>query len=91
MKIEQRKQKEVFKIESRGFQVQCWYLSDTETSKGDAYLEIKRAGTLLRTFIYPAYKVYNIAAHFEDIIDGEISKDKASGCALLDQPALVVL
>jgi hypothetical protein len=23
-------------------------------------------------FLYPAYKIYNIAAHFEEIVDGEL-------------------
>ena len=86
--IEQRKQKKVFNIESRGFQAQCWYLSDTEESKGDAYIEVKRSGNMLRAFIYPAYKVFNIAAHFEDIIDGELSKDKASGYAVAGSTGL---
>lgn len=79
MKIEERKEKEVFNIEHRGFTAQCWYLSDTESSKGDAYIEIKRDGEMVWSFLYPAYKVYNIAAHFNDIVDGKLSSDKESG------------
>ena len=35
---------------------------------------------MIRSFIFPAYKIYNIAAHFSDVVDGELSKnDKDRG------------
>ncbi len=40
--------------------------------KGDALIEIFKNGELKREFLFPAYKIWNIAAHFHDIVDGEI-------------------
>jgi hypothetical protein len=53
----------------RGFTVRATYL---KSPKGNALIEIFRDGTLYREFLYPAYKIYNIAAHFRDIVDGEL-------------------
>ena len=65
--------KPAYEIEDRGFKVQAWYLEDTADSKGDALIVIERDGKPLREFLYPAYKIYNIAAHFGDIVDGELA------------------
>ena len=64
-----------FNIYDRGFNVRAWYLRDTEKSKGDALIEIRYKNKLIRRFLFPAYKIYNIAAHFKDIVDGELSKN----------------
>ena len=69
-----KEEKPVFEIEDRGFTCRAWYLEDTPESKGDALVEISFGGTVLRTFEWPAYKIWNIAAHFSDIVDGELSK-----------------
>jgi hypothetical protein len=53
----------------RGFTVRASYLTEP---KADALVEIFREGEPYRRFLYPAYKVWNIAAHFEDIVNGEI-------------------
>lgn len=55
----------------RGFTVRASYLK--EPHKGDALIEIFRDGKPLRRFLYPAYRIFNIAAHFSDIVDGELS------------------
>ena len=65
----------VFDIDDRGFNVKAWYLKDTDESKGDALIEVKYGDKLIRQFLFPAYKIYNIGAHFSDIVDGELSKD----------------
>ena len=67
----------VFEEEDRGFTVKCWYLKNSEelNVKGDALFVIKHGNTFVRRFLYPAYKIFNIAAHFGDIVDGELSKD----------------
>lgn len=62
----------IFNIDDRGFNVKAWFLED---SKGDAIIELRFNGKLIRESRYPAYKIYNIAAHFGDIVDGELSKD----------------
>lgn len=55
----------------RGFSVRASYLK--EPHKGDALVEIFRDGEPLRKFLYPAYRIWNIAAHFNDIVDGELA------------------
>lgn len=80
MDREKETEKPEFDINDRGFNVKAWHLKNTETSKGDALIEITRDGELLRRFSFPAYKIYNIAAHFSDIVDGELTKEnKMSG------------
>jgi hypothetical protein len=51
----------------KGFSIKATYL---EAPKGDAFIEIFRGGEAHRSFLYPAYKIWNLAAHFEDIVDG---------------------
>lgn len=65
----------LFDITDRGYNLKGWYLKDTETEKGDALVEITRDGVSVRTFIFPAYKIWNVPAHFPDIVDSEISGD----------------
>lgn len=64
-------EKPQFDIDDRGFNVKAWYLEDN----CDALIEVRYDGKILRSFEYPAYKIWNIAAHFSDIVDGELSKD----------------
>lgn len=60
----------------RGYTAKAYYLK--EPNNGDALIEIFKDGTLLRKFTFPAYKIWNIAAHFEDIVEGEL-RDSAAG------------
>ena len=60
----------------RGYTVRAYYLKEPDA--GDALVEIFKDGHRLRSFMFPAYKVWNIAAHFHDIVDGEI-ENSASG------------
>lgn len=59
------------KAPDRGYTVKASYLKEP---KGDALIEIFKDGAPLRSFLFPAYKVWNIAAHFSDIVDGEIEQ-----------------
>lgn len=52
----------------RGYTVKASYLKPPDAS--DALVEIFKDGAKLREFLFPAYKVWNIAAHFQDIVDG---------------------
>ncbi len=54
----------------RGYTVKASYLKAPHA--GDALIEISKDGVVFRSFLYPAYRIYNIAAHFSDIVDGEI-------------------
>ncbi|MBT9170261.1 MAG: hypothetical protein DDT18_00600 [Actinobacteria bacterium] len=56
----------------RGYTVRASYLK--APNEMDALVEIFKNGQPLRQFKFPAYKIYNIAAHFHDIVDGEIEK-----------------
>lgn len=56
----------------RGYTCKASYLK--EPHAGDALIEIFKDGQPLRQFLFPAYKVWNIAAHFPDIVDGEIEE-----------------
>lgn len=56
----------------RGYTVKASYLMPPHA--GDALIEIFKDGQPLRSFLFPAYKIWNIAAHFSDIVDGEIVK-----------------
>jgi hypothetical protein len=68
------KEKLVFERENdyKGFNVKAWYLLPPH--QADALIEIYKDGQILREFLFPAYKVWNIAAHFYDIVDGELQK-----------------
>ncbi len=76
----------------RGYTVKASYL--TAQHKGDALVEIFKDGQKLREFLFPAYKIWNIAAHFQDIVDGEVESsfhgyqmaawDGISGAVVID-------
>ena len=70
-----KKTKPEFDIEDRGFRARAWYIKD---GKGDALIEIKKGNKIHKEFKYPSYKIWNIVAHFSDIVDGEL-KDSDSG------------
>lgn len=57
----------------RGFSVRASYLKPPH--QADALIEIFRDGRGIRAFRFPAYKIYNIAAHFRDIVDGELENN----------------
>jgi hypothetical protein len=74
MEREKESEKPVFEIpDDRGYSAKCWYLKDTTESKGNALIVIYLKGEVLREFLFPAYKIWNIPAHFTDIVDGELA------------------
>jgi len=77
--------KPIFDIEDRGFRVRAWYSDD---DSGNASVEVRKKGKFFRKFKWPAYKIFNIAAHFEDIVDGELEKttNKLSGYEIAGSP-----
>ena len=72
---DKKSEKPVFDINDRGYNVKAYYLKDTEIEKGDALIEIRKEDKILKQFIFPAYKIWNIAAHFNDIVDSEIAEN----------------
>ena len=61
------KGKLAYKSNRRGYVFTATYLVK---AKGEALIEIEKDGKLIKEFLFPAYKVFNIAAHADDIIDG---------------------
>ena len=49
---------------------------------GDARVSIKRGDETLCEFAYPAYKVWNLEAHYDDIIDDLLGDNDGSGFAV---------
>jgi hypothetical protein len=82
-----KNQKPIFDIKDRGFRVRAWWPGKKDNS-GDALVEIRKKGRFYRKFKWPAYKIFNIAAHFQDIVDGELEKtnDKLSGYKIAGSP-----
>lgn len=50
-----------------GYRFLATYLKEPA---GDALIEISKDGENVREFLWPAYKIWNIAAHAQDIVDG---------------------
>lgn len=59
-----------------GYNIEAWYLK--QPNGGNALIYIFKDGKVLREFLFPAYKIYNLQAHFEDIVEGE-KRNSASG------------
>lgn len=70
-----KKETPEFDITDRDFNIKAWYVQDDEQYKGDALVKITKDGQPLREFLYPAYKIWNLAAHFEDIVDSELENN----------------
>lgn len=75
MKRKKTSKKPEFDVNDRDFNAKAWYVQDIAESKGDAVIEICYNDKLIREFIMPAYKIWNIPAHFADIVDSELTKD----------------
>lgn len=58
------------KTPDRGYTIRASYLKAPHAA--DALIEVMKDGQPLRRFLFPAYKIYNLQAHFRDIVDGEI-------------------
>lgn len=67
-------EKVAFEGDKRGYHFKATYLKQPE---GEALIEISKDAKIVRKFLFPAYKIWNIAAHADDIIDGlEKESDK---------------
>lgn len=58
------------KTSDRGYTIRGSYLKEPHAA--DALIEVMKDGQVIRRFTFPAYKIYNLQAHFRDIVDGEI-------------------
>ncbi len=66
----------------KGFHVRASYLKAPKDR--DAFIEIFRDGTLWRSYYYPAYRIYNIGAHFSDMVDEQLEAEAIE--AVHDEP-----
>jgi len=68
------KEKEIFSIIERGYKAIGYYLE--KPNDDNVLVEVFCNEELIREFTWPAYKIWNIPAHFSDILDSEIKKNK---------------
>ena len=69
------REKVAFDKEHRGYRFVATYLTEP---KGDALIEISKDDRMVRETLWPAYKIWNIAAHADDIVDG-LERDSSEG------------
>lgn len=67
-----------------GYMFEAWYL---HKPKGDALVRITQDEKIVREFFWPAYKIWNIAAHEMDIIDG-LERDTDDGLLIAGSTGL---
>ena len=72
----------IFSFCERGFDFDA-----LDVGNGDARVTIRRGNATLREFLWPAYKIWNIAAHASDIVDG-LLKDDDSGLQIAGSTGL---
>lgn len=63
--------KVAFEGDEQGFHFKGTYLKEP---KGEALVEISKNGKLVREFLFPGYKIWNIPAHAKDIVEGLIQE-----------------
>jgi len=70
----------VYDLEYKGFRVRAFLGLENDQ---DADIEITRHGEpygqVYRSFKYPAYRIWNIAAHFNEIIDDVLRQENEAG------------
>ena len=59
--------KVVFEGDEQGFHFKGSYLKEPI---GEALIEISKEGHVIREFLFPSYKIWNIPAHAKDIVLG---------------------
>ena len=60
----------LFSFNERGFDFDA-----LDVGGGDALVTIRLGNETIREFRFPAYKIWNIAAHAADIVDGLMEKN----------------
>jgi hypothetical protein len=61
------------KTPDRGYTIRVSYLKPP--ANRDALVEVFKDGEKVREFLFPAYKIYNLQAHFGEIVDSEMEKN----------------
>lgn len=65
-----KKEKLAFEQKDRNFKIKVWYLE--EPNDGNALVQLFYGRKMIRKMLYPGYKIWNLSAHFSDIVDGEL-------------------
>ena len=60
-------EKQAFDVQHKGFKAAGYW-----GAGADGRVVVSKDGETIKEFEYPAYKIFNIAAHWHDIIDGEL-------------------
>jgi len=68
-------EKIAYEGDKHGYHFKASYLIEP---KGEALIEISKDGKMVREFLFPAYKIWNIAAHAHDIAEG-LDRESDSG------------
>lgn len=64
----------IIDVENRGYRIMVYW-----GESPDSKVTIHKGDELFKEFEYPAYKVFNLLAHFPDIVDGIISDEIEKG------------
>ena len=56
-----------YEFNEKDYHFKATYLKEP---KGESLIEITKNGELIRDFLFPSYKIYNISAHARDIVEG---------------------
>ena len=62
--------KKAFDILDRGYRIRAYW-----GKSSDAKITIHKGKELYKKFEYPSYKIFNLAAHFADIVDGIVEEN----------------
>ena len=69
------KDKIAFEHDHEGYHFRATHLHEP---KGEALVEIEKDGDMVKSFLWPSYKIWNIAAHADDIVAG-LEEDSDDG------------
>jgi hypothetical protein len=61
------KREVAYVFEQDDYKITATYLSDP---KGESLIEIRQDDVLVKEFLWPSYKIWNITAHADEIIEG---------------------
>ena len=79
-----KKESVAYKGNHRGYTFTCTYLLEP---KGQALIEIEKDDVMVKEFLFPAYKVFNIPAHAHDIVEG-LEQDSDRGLRIAGSDGL---
>lgn len=76
--------KVAYSFELEGFVFTATYLTNP---KGESLISIVKDNEVVREFLFPSYKIWNISAHAEDIVAG-LKNDGDSGLLIAGSDGL---